>query len=123
MKETLTEAPALGGGEVSVAPTALEVAASLPSPVELAPADVEVGIVNEDVVKEPVPVPVPVGMYEDVEFALNEVKLFVTVEVATLWIVTKAVMVMVEVAVVVSATATKGRSVAVRTDDSFILMI
>lgn len=121
MKETLTEAPALGGGEVSVAPTALEVAASLPSPVELAPADVEVGIVNEDVVKGPVPV--PVGMYEDVEFALNEVKLFVTVEVATLWIVTKAVMVMVEVAVVVSATATKGRSVAVRTDDSFILMI
>lgn len=86
MCEALREAPALGAGEVSEASAPVPVA-ELPASAELLPADVDVGTVNEEV-NEPVPAPVPVGKYEDVEFALNDVKLFVTVEVATLCIVT-----------------------------------
>ncbi|KAK7752539.1 hypothetical protein SLS62_005507 [Diatrype stigma] len=84
MCDAWSEAPALGAGDVSEASDPAEVA-ELPASVEPLPDDVDVGMVNEEA-KDPVPV--PVGKYEDVEFALNDVKLFVTVEVATLCIVT-----------------------------------
>lgn len=84
------------------------------------PASVEVGV-DRKVEYEVVPTPVPVGKYDEVEFALNEVK---TLEVETLSMVTYFVMVRVEERVVVesAATATKGRSATATIDDSCMVI-
>lgn len=108
----LSAAPAFGGGAVALL---------LGAPVvgEL-PASVEVGV-DRKVEYEVVPTPVPVGKYDEVEFALNEVK---TLEVETLSMVTYFVMVRVEERVVVesAATATKGRSATATIDDSCMVI-
>ncbi len=73
------ETPALGCVGVSVASAAPDVELGEARLDELV-LNVTVGVVKEEAE--------PVGKYEDVVFALNDVKLFVTVEVATLLIVT-----------------------------------